>query len=680
MTGYVRQSAAEIVTGEIVLALPLNNEFNALQSAFNSTTGHTHDGTTGNGPKISLSGSVSGKLPISLGGTNATTEQGARTSLDVPGLNTANTFTGTQTIKRTLAMTTDDTGNAIINFFDEDGTTRTGDLYHASSDSTMRLEKRDSGGSVISSLYLGSGVIAVGPANAYLTFSGTGASSQRTALGLAIGTDVQAYDAGLQSIAGLTTAADKMIYTTASDAYTTTDLTSFARTILDDTDASTVRSTIGLGSIATQASSSVTITGGSISGITDLAIADGGTGASTASDARTNLGLGTSAIRDTGTSGGTIPLLNGSNTFSGSTTFSGSATFSSNIDISSIISLRGTNPILNFYNSGGTRTGNLYHSDSDSTLRLEKRDSGGSVISSLQLGNGVITLTNDAYFSFSSTGKAAQQDALDVVPGTDVMKQVTITGTTSQISVTNGDGVSGNPTISLPDFVDIGAAGGGSLSVGRPAANRTSRVVTGASIGAATTSNGTIVGSFMGSGESSQAPVEIGRVTQGAGNLLGWFAGNGSVGIISVDASGVVTYGTFCGVHWSQLMTSTSLLVGTILESVDEMCEWEGETNIQLPKTKVSDTQKSKAVYGVYSQTDEDGDILVASLGAYVIRIAPDQVVQVGDYIQSNGDGCGRVQEDDILRASTVAKVTSTHHSFDYDDGSYCVPCTLHCG
>ena len=53
----------------------------------------------------------------------------------------------------------------------------------------------------------------------------------------------QASDAGLTSIAGLTTAADKMIYTSGSDAYAVTSLTAAGRAILDDADAAAQRTT-----------------------------------------------------------------------------------------------------------------------------------------------------------------------------------------------------------------------------------------------------------------------------------------------------------------------------------------------------------------------------------------------------------------------------------------------------
>ena len=57
------------------------------------------------------------------------------------------------------------------------------------------------------------------------------------------------------------------------------------------TTAENARTGLGLGTIATQAASNVSITGGSITDINDLLVADGGTGASTASQARANLGV-----------------------------------------------------------------------------------------------------------------------------------------------------------------------------------------------------------------------------------------------------------------------------------------------------------------------------------------------------------------------------------------------------
>jgi hypothetical protein len=72
---------------------------------------------------------------------------------------------------------------------------------------------------------------------------------------------------------------------------------------------SEARTSLGLDSMALQSAASVAITGGSITGITDLAVADGGTGASTAAGARTNLGLGTASVEDVGTSTGNVVQL-----------------------------------------------------------------------------------------------------------------------------------------------------------------------------------------------------------------------------------------------------------------------------------------------------------------------------------------------------------------------------------
>ena len=78
-------------------------------------------------------------------------------------------------------------------------------------------------------------------------------SSARTNLGLAIGSDVQAYDAGLADIAGLATTDSNFIVGSGSNWVAETG--------------ATARTSLGLGSIATQAANSVAITGGTITGI-----------------------------------------------------------------------------------------------------------------------------------------------------------------------------------------------------------------------------------------------------------------------------------------------------------------------------------------------------------------------------------------------------------------------------
>jgi hypothetical protein len=76
-----------------------------------------------------------------------------------------------------------------------------------------------------------------------------------------------------------------------------TNTTQIATTAFVNTSITTATTALGLGTMATQNASSVTITGGSITGITDLAVADGGTGASTLAANNVLLGNGTSALQ-----------------------------------------------------------------------------------------------------------------------------------------------------------------------------------------------------------------------------------------------------------------------------------------------------------------------------------------------------------------------------------------------
>jgi len=144
---------------------------------------------------------------------------------------------------------------------------------------TIVLSNTTLGSGVVNSSLTSLGTVNTGTWNAGtigINYGGTGATTTtdaRANLGLIIGTDVQAYDGELTALAGLTSAADKLPYFTGAGTAALANFTSFGRSLVDDVDASAARATLGLGTMAVQNSNNISVTGGSIDGITF----DGGT-------------------------------------------------------------------------------------------------------------------------------------------------------------------------------------------------------------------------------------------------------------------------------------------------------------------------------------------------------------------------------------------------------------------
>jgi hypothetical protein len=170
------------------------------------------------------------------------------------------------------------------------------------------------------------------------------------------------------------------------------------------------------------------------------------------------------------------------------------------------------------------------------------------------------------------------------------------------------------------------------------------------------------------------------------GNLIRFYQATTEEGNISVSGTTVSYNGGHLS-RWAQMLTKPELFKGTVLSNLDEMniyTDVDGNPvdNEQLNKVKVSDVEGDANVAGVFVNWSHDEDhnvdeINMAMTGDMIIRIAQGVTVARGDLLMSAGDGTAKPQGDDIVRSKTVAKVTSTHVTCTYADGSFCVPCVL---
>ena len=178
---------------------------------------------------------------------------------------------------------------------------------------------------------------------------------------------------------------------------------------------------------------------------------------------------------------------------------------------------------------------------------------------------------------------------------------------------------------------------------------------------------------------SQAAVLYLNRTGDSGGDVVSFRSSGSEKGTISISGS-TVSYNAFMGSHYTET-TGDDPLLGTVMEFTGELVENKYADQKRLSKAKVSDTEESKAVYGVYlSDSSEDTGELIASLGASWCRIHKDETIAIGDLLVSKGDGTAKVQSDDIIKSKTIGKITSTTKKETYSDGSYVVPVVLYCG
>mgnify|MGYP003631299433 CR=1 FL=1 len=172
------------------------------------------------------------------------------------------------------------------------------------------------------------------------------------------------------------------------------------------------------------------------------------------------------------------------------------------------------------------------------------------------------------------------------------------------------------------------------------------------------------------------------------GQLIDFRQADSLEGSISVSGS-TVTYTGFSGRHESSGIP-VNTPVGTVVSTIDALDVYPatqadtdggvmpspkaGQTRADHAQVEVSTSTGDACVYGVVSEFDGNGKLIVTSVGIGSIRVTG--ACSKGDLLESNGDGTAKVQSDDIVRSKTIGKVTIGNS----DTGVKLVSCVMYCG
>ena len=172
------------------------------------------------------------------------------------------------------------------------------------------------------------------------------------------------------------------------------------------------------------------------------------------------------------------------------------------------------------------------------------------------------------------------------------------------------------------------------------------------------------------------------------GNLVEFRHADATEGTISVS-SATVSYNGFSGRHESSGIPANTP-VGTVVSTIDALDVYPetqndpeggvepnpkaGQTRADHAQVEVSTSTGDPCVYGVVSEFDGSGKLIVTSVGIGSVRVTGACVK--GDLLESNGDGTAKAQSDDIVRSKTLGKVTIGNS----DTGVKLVACVMYCG